>query len=609
MLPFMRVSFVLLVALLIVLVLAPAARAQPLTPAPVRPSAVHSPIAINGDAGFTAGNGVTGGSGTPANPYVISGWELNASAAAGLDVENTSAWLEIRGLDIRGMPGFTAYPGIRLRNVTNVLVESTNVSGTAAGVQIVSSSSVSVAGSNLSGSLLGLRAGSTTGLTLQGNTILAAGTAMAEGIDLSRVNDSYLRNNTVVLDTPGQGTNEIHIAASANVNLQGNRVGSASWVPEGGVGLWLDDDQGVTLRGNAFVARGISPTPVAGSGYDRFTPTLTDFVSLSITPDNTVNGLPILYELGVADLLVDGGAYGEVIVAECNGAEVSNLTFGAGQLGIVVVLSRNVAVVGNGFTRVEVGALLWASDAVVWYNNFNQSGVAVAVTDPRVPDVSFDNGYPEGGNYWSGNPGADNCSGVRQDYCPDSDGLADAPRPLSPFVWDHYPRMAPVNLSNRWPRAVLTQDTIVADILTGFTFDASNSFDTTPGNASLEVRWDFNGDGIWDTGWSTTMAVRHGYGSPGFYDVVLEVRDSGGLLSLTDRVVLVEFFHQWDVFVPILGAVAGTLAVNYAVNRYLRKRRQKRIVRRWSGDGKEPEGKPPASPPSEPRPPEPPEGT
>lgn len=38
----------------------------------------HKPIAILGDADFTAENGVRGGSGTLADPYVISGWSINA---------------------------------------------------------------------------------------------------------------------------------------------------------------------------------------------------------------------------------------------------------------------------------------------------------------------------------------------------------------------------------------------------------------------------------------------------------------------------------------------------------------------------------------------------
>src|SRR5438034_2832972 len=36
----------------------------------------HSVISINGNSGFTAANGVTSGTGTAADPYVISGWDI-----------------------------------------------------------------------------------------------------------------------------------------------------------------------------------------------------------------------------------------------------------------------------------------------------------------------------------------------------------------------------------------------------------------------------------------------------------------------------------------------------------------------------------------------------
>src|SRR6266540_6935185 len=39
----------------------------------------HSPIVINGDSGFTSANGVTGGSGTSSDPYIIQGWNLSST--------------------------------------------------------------------------------------------------------------------------------------------------------------------------------------------------------------------------------------------------------------------------------------------------------------------------------------------------------------------------------------------------------------------------------------------------------------------------------------------------------------------------------------------------
>ena len=46
----------------------------------------HSPILIESDAALTAANGVTGGDGSAGNPYVIEGWDINASAASAVGV-------------------------------------------------------------------------------------------------------------------------------------------------------------------------------------------------------------------------------------------------------------------------------------------------------------------------------------------------------------------------------------------------------------------------------------------------------------------------------------------------------------------------------------------
>src|SRR6266699_4457873 len=37
----------------------------------------HAPIVINGNSDFNPNNGVTGGSGTASDPYVISDWDIN----------------------------------------------------------------------------------------------------------------------------------------------------------------------------------------------------------------------------------------------------------------------------------------------------------------------------------------------------------------------------------------------------------------------------------------------------------------------------------------------------------------------------------------------------
>jgi len=60
----------------------------------------HDPISIRSDSDFTPENGVTGGSGTPEDPYIIEGWEIadQPDYTLGIDIRNTSSYFIIRNV-------------------------------------------------------------------------------------------------------------------------------------------------------------------------------------------------------------------------------------------------------------------------------------------------------------------------------------------------------------------------------------------------------------------------------------------------------------------------------------------------------------------------------
>lgn len=83
----------------------------------------HDPIYIEGNNGFTPENGVVGGSGTADDPYIIEGWEINASTAIGIDIRNTDAYFIIRNCYIHdGWSG--KYEGIGFSRVKNGKIEN-----------------------------------------------------------------------------------------------------------------------------------------------------------------------------------------------------------------------------------------------------------------------------------------------------------------------------------------------------------------------------------------------------------------------------------------------------------------------------------------------------
>ena len=84
-------------------------------------------------------------------------------------------------------------------------------------------------------------------------------------------------------------------------------------------------------------------------------------------------------------------------------------------------------------------------------------------------------------------------------------------------AWNNRPPRAALNIS---PKSGFLQDV--------FTLDASACSDAEDKSTLLEVRFDFEGDGNWDTDYSKTRIVTHQYTTAGTYPVKVEVKDTGG---------------------------------------------------------------------------------
>lgn len=112
----------------------------------VEKSTQRAGININGDSQFTAENGVTGGSGTPWDPYVIEGWDIG-NAYIAICVVNTRSFFVIKNVYLHGGTG-----GIYFYNVCNAMIENATMFGFIhAGIAVWDSENILIGRSNTSG--------------------------------------------------------------------------------------------------------------------------------------------------------------------------------------------------------------------------------------------------------------------------------------------------------------------------------------------------------------------------------------------------------------------------------------------------------------------------
>lgn len=611
----------------------------------------REPIRILGDGNFTPANGVTGGSGTPEDPYRIEGWEIDATSTvdvevpAGIEVRDTTASFIIRDVYVH-----SGILGIFLRNVTEAAVEGSALLTNNVGIALVRSRNVVISENNASLNRDGGIAvtSESDGITVKNNTVWNNG----RGIHVSFAINITLSDNWI-LNNMDAGV----VRFASNITLSRNFVANNKG------GMALSNSFNVTLTGNILVSSGVF---LAGES-------LAHFNSHAIGEDNLVNGRPLRYHKNCADVTLDAIETGQAFFANCTNVRVANTTIANTALGIqmafvrgatienssvsatsryaieilrssaialsgsvissspeglltssssdlvvsdntvsgtesaihlqassglviaqntltengngvvldVLLLERvsgdanisgntisnntrgihliatsGVSITGNLLQENGVGVQLQASDNVLAYHN-DLLDNGVQALDDRGPRNRWHGGYPAGGNHWSDYTGVDACSGAAQDVCPDRDGIGDELYVLDADSVDAYPLMVPFRAPKTPPWAAFTVEPPEGAVTTAFLFDASSSADSEDPADSLEVRWDWEDDGVWDTNWSSEKTAQHRFAEPGTYTVRVEVRDSIGLTNGTTRRILVLPGSPGPPLAPIVAILAS----------------------------------------------------
>ena len=117
----------------------------------------------------------------------------------------------------------------------------------------------------------------------------------------------------------------------------------------------------------------------------------------------------------------------------------------------------------------------------------------------------------------------------------------------------------PTTSENTAPTALFIINPTSGTTITTFTFDASGSSDNEDATDVLQVRWDWNNDGVWDTDYSTAKTATHQYDIAGTYTIVLEVMDSEGLTNTITKTVTVSIANTGPTASFTVNPAIGTV--------------------------------------------------
>jgi len=98
--------------------------------------------------------------------------------------------------------------------------------------------------------------------------------------------------------------------------------------------------------------------------------------------------------------------------------------------------------------------------------------------------------------------------------------------------------------TNKAPAAFFSSTPTSGSINTIFIFDATRCKDENEIDSNLKVRWDWEGDGNWDTEFSNSKNTKHQFMKAKTYSVKMEVRDSGGLSDTMSQNIFISQYKS-----------------------------------------------------------------
>jgi parallel beta-helix repeat protein len=183
----------------------------------------HDPIRINSNADFTPANGVTGGDGSPGNPWIIDGWVIDGTGYGyGIYIGNTTEHFVVRNCSLHNTSGgdYSNYfpaSGLVLYNVGNgTIANNIAVGNDWHGIFLYLSGNNAITGNNASNNDRGIRLEQSHGNLVANNTAMYND---QDGLLLYHSESNEVVNNDFFYNQMGMG-----IYNSATNNIRANNL-------------------------------------------------------------------------------------------------------------------------------------------------------------------------------------------------------------------------------------------------------------------------------------------------------------------------------------------------------------------------------------------------
>jgi parallel beta-helix repeat protein len=348
----------------------------------------HSPITINSNSDFVPANGVVGGAGTPLDPFIIEGWEINASGTIGISISNTDSHFRIRNVYIYsgGLDG----SGVSMSTVNNGRIENATITRHAGGIHLLDTLNITIAMSNITqGKFSAIWASRCPMLSVVSNNIsMNEGTGVFlrysdyslvrdndlignwEGIELDNSENVTISGNTIRNDVD-EWISGIHMFLSNNATIEGNVISIKN-----ATAVDISDAFGTIIRNNTIFDSKVglnhymsSNSTVTNNTFTRNGLILSgyriyDFNTHIISTDNLVNGLPLYYHKDCTNLNVDGIPVGQLIAVNCTGVVAKNLVIPETDVSIQMAFVDDALIASNSLSGRLASVTFFLSDKI-----------------------------------------------------------------------------------------------------------------------------------------------------------------------------------------------------------------------------------------------------